>query len=77
MAGDPPDQVPTIGPIDPDQPELLTRAPEPGQEETRPSGVGYGGCRDEHSQDEPQRINQQVAFAAFDLFAAVVPTRPA
>ena len=77
MVGDPLNEVPTIGPIDPDQPELLARAAEPGKEETRPSGVGDGGCRDDHGQDAPKRIDQQVAFAAFDLFAAVVPTLPA
>jgi hypothetical protein len=77
MAGAPLDQGPTIGAIDPEQPELLTRTPAPGQEETRPRGVGYGGGRDDHRQDEPQRSHQPVAFAAFDLFAAVVPTLPA
>jgi hypothetical protein len=32
------------------------------------------GCRDEHRHHETERIDQQVAFAPFDLFAALVAT---
>ena len=76
-AGRPTRQLPTIGPIDPDQPELFTRPAEPGEEETRPSRVRHRGRCDDHGQHEPQRIDQQMAFAPFDLFAAIVTTLPA
>src|SRR5216684_8652993 len=34
------------------------------------------GLMDEHMQDQPIRIDQQVALAAFDFFPAIVATNP-
>ena len=46
------------------------------QEQARPSRVRYGGRRDDHSQKEPQGIDEEISFAAFDLFAAIITALP-
>ena len=38
MLGDPLDQLPTIGPVNPEQPQLFTRPTEPGKEQAGPAG---------------------------------------
>src|SRR5215475_11560979 len=65
-------QLPPITPIDPEQPQLFTSPAAPGEEETGASRVRDGGRRDEHGHQESQRINYQMAFAPFDVFAFVV-----
>ncbi len=45
MLGDPCHQLPTRGPIDPEEPQLFTGTAKPGKAEARPSGVGHGGRR--------------------------------
>src|SRR5215471_15656294 len=74
MMAHPVHQLPPIAPIDPEQPHLFTGTAEPGEEETGASRVRDGGCRDEYGHQESQRINQQMAFTPFDVFACVVAT---
>ena len=38
--------------------------------------VWHTGGRDHHRQDQPERIDQDVAFAAFDLFVRVKAADP-
>ena len=72
MVAHPFHQLPPVAPIDPEQPQLFTGTAAPGEEETGASRVRDGGRRDEHSHQEAQRINQQMAFAPFDVFAFVL-----
>jgi len=72
MVAHPLDSLAAIGAIDPEQPQLFTGAAEPPKEQAGPRGVGHGGRRDQHGHQEPQRIDHQMAFAAFDVFAFVV-----
>src|SRR5215831_17479464 len=76
MLGDPFHQLPSIRAINPDQPELFTGAPESCEEETGPSRIGDRSRCDYHSHQEPQRIDQQMAFTPFDVFAFVVAALP-
>ena len=70
------DQLAAIGAIDPEQPQLFTGAAEPRKEQAGPRGVGHGGCRDQHGHQEPQRIDEEMPFAPFDVFAFVVAAFP-
>ena len=72
MLAHPVSQLSPLGPIDPEQAQLCTGAAELGEEETSPRRVGDGGGGDAHRHQEPQRIDQQRAFAPFDVFAFVV-----
>ena len=72
MVAHPCHQLPPVAPIDPEQPQLFTGIAEPGEEETGASRVRDRGRRDEHGHQESQRINQQMAFAPFDVFAFVI-----
>src|SRR4029450_10361919 len=76
MLAHPVSQLSPIGPIDPEQAQLFTGAAELGEEETSPRRVGDGGGGDDHRHQEPQRIDQQMAFAPFDVFAFVVAALP-
>src|SRR4030095_11313590 len=76
MLAPPVSQLSPIGPIDPEQAQLFTGAAELGEEETSPRRVGDGGGGDDHRHQEPQRIDQQMAFAPFDVFAFVVAALP-
>src|SRR4029434_8154682 len=76
MLGDPFHQLPSIRTINPDQPQLFTGATESCEEETGPSRIrDRSGC-DDHGHQEPQGIDQQMAFPPFDVFAFVVATLP-
>jgi len=72
MVAHPCHQRPPIAPLDPEPPQLFTGTAEPCEEKTGSSRVGDRGSRDAHGHQEPQRINQQMAFAPFDVFAVVV-----
>src|SRR5262249_40189138 len=72
MLGDPLHQLPTRGPIDPDEPQLCTGAAAPRQEEPGPCGVGHGSRRHQDGQQEPERIDPHMPCAPFDVFAFVV-----
>src|SRR5262249_17313734 len=76
MVADPVHQLPPIAPIDPEQPQLFTGTAEPGAEEPGARRVRDGGRRDEPGHQESQRLNQQMAFAPFDIFAFVIATLP-
>src|SRR4029453_7155423 len=76
MLGDPFHQLPSIRAINPDQPQLFTGAPESCEEETGPSRIGDRSSCDDHGHQEPQRIDQQMAFTPFDVFAFVVAALP-
>src|SRR5215470_13653223 len=76
MLGDPVHQLPAIRPIHPEQPQLFTGATEACAEETGPRRIGdRSGC-DDHGHQEPQGIDQQMAFPPFDVFAFVVAALP-
>ena len=72
MVAHPVHQLSPIASIDPEQPQLFTGTAEPGEEETGTRRVRDTGRRDEHGQQESQRLNQQMAFAPLDVFAFVV-----
>src|SRR5215467_8123559 len=72
MLGDPLHQLPTRGPIAPDEPQLFTGAAEPRQEEPGPCGVGHGSRRHQDGQQEPERIDPHLPCAPFAVFAFVV-----
>jgi hypothetical protein len=72
MLGDPCHQLPTRGPIDPEEPQLFTGTAKPGKAEARPSGVGHGGRRHDDGHQEPKGSDQQMTLAPFDIFAFVV-----
>src|SRR5262245_51097599 len=76
MVAYPVHQLPPIGPIDPEQSQLFTGAAQPGEEEPGPRRVRDGGSRDDHGHQEPQRIDQQMPFAPFDIFAFVRAALP-
>ena len=76
MLGDPVHQLSAIRPINPEQPQLFTGAPESCEEETGPRRIGdRSGC-DDHGHQEPQGIDHQMAFPPFDVFAFVVAALP-
>ena len=76
MLGDPVHQLSAIRPINPEQPQLFTGAPESCEEEMGPRRIGdRSGC-DDHGQQEPQGIDHQMAFPPFDVFAFVVAALP-
>ena len=76
MLGHPLHQLPTIGAVDPDQPELFTGPAEPRKEETCSRRVRHRGGRDNHGHEEPERIDEEMPFAAFHLFTAIVAALP-
>ncbi len=76
MPGDPLDQLPTIGAIDPDQVQRFADPAKPGKDEPGASRVRHRGGGDEHGHEHPQGIDQEVPFAAFDLFPTVIATFP-
>jgi len=69
-------QLSPIAPIDPEQPQLCTGAAESRKAQAGPRWVGDRGGRDKHGHQEPERIDQQRAFAPFDVFALVVAALP-
>ncbi len=72
MLGHPVHQLPTIRAVDPNQAQLFTGPAELGKKQPCPRRVrDRGGC-DHHQQEEAQRIDQDVAFPAFDVFPFVV-----
>src|SRR5207249_916017 len=77
MLGDPLDQLPTIGAMDPEQVQLFAGPTEPSEEEPGASRIRHRGGGDEHGHEQPQGIDQEVPFASFDLFSTVVATLPA
>jgi hypothetical protein len=72
MLGAPRDQLPTRGPVDPEQPQLFTGPAEPSKEQARPRRVGDRGGRPDHGQQEPQCIAEQMSCAALALFPTIV-----
>ena len=76
MLGDPFHQLPSIRTINPDQPQLFTGATESCAEETGSSRIGDRSSCDDHGHQEPQGIDQQMAFTPFDVFAFVVAALP-
>jgi hypothetical protein len=72
MLAHPLHQLPPLGPVDPAQPQLFTGTAEPRTEETGASGIGYRGRGDDDGHQEPQRVDENVSFAAFDVFACII-----
>lgn len=72
MLRHPLDELPTIGPIAPDQSQLFTRPAAPGKQESDPLRIRHRSRRDDDEQHEAQRVNQDMAFAPVDLFAFVI-----
>src|SRR5919199_2844012 len=77
MLPHPLDQVPAIGPTDQDKAKLLPPPAEPRKEEPGPCGVRYRSGRDEHGHEGPQRIDEEMSFAAFHLFTTIIAPLPA
>ena len=65
-----------VAAIRPDQLQTRKAALERRQQAFAAAVVLDIGLMDEHLQDQPRGIDQQVALAAFDLFAPIVATRP-
>jgi hypothetical protein len=57
MPGDPLDQLPTIGAIDPDQAQRFAGPTKPGKEESGASWVRHRGGGDEHGHEHPKGID--------------------
>jgi hypothetical protein len=65
-----------IGAIGPDVPEPPIPVAENVEELFRPVAILDAGSRHHHRQDQPERIDEDMALAAFDLFAGIVPPDP-
>jgi len=72
--GDPRDQLPTIRAIDPDQAQLFAGPSKLSKEEPGSCWIGDRGRRHDHGHEQPQGIDQNMPFASFHLFAAVIAT---
>ena len=65
-----------VAALGPDQLQTREAPGERRKQELGAAGVLDIGFMDEHVQDQPVGINQQVAFAALDLFAPVIAASP-
>lgn len=65
-----------VGTIGPDQFEPRQAALQWLQEVSAPCMILHVGFVDQHMQDQPSGIDEQMPLAARDAFAAVVATRP-
>ncbi len=65
-----------IGAIRPDMPEPPILVAEDGEKLFRPIAILDAGSRHHHRQDQPEGIDEDMALAAFDLFAGIVPPDP-
>ena len=63
--------------IDPEQPQPGEPAQERSEQGLGPFALGGAGRRDPHAQHQAERVDQQVALAAFDLFGPIVAHRAA
>jgi hypothetical protein len=73
---DPIHQRPGIRPIRPDVPQPRKLVPDALEELLRPVTVLDASGRHHYCQDQPERIDEEVTLAAFDLFACVVAPEP-
>jgi hypothetical protein len=69
-------EVSGIHAICPDQPYAGELVPQHLQHALGPVAVLHTGGRDRYRQDQPERVDQNVAFAAFDLFMGVKAAEP-
>jgi hypothetical protein len=65
-------QLASLRAINPEQPQLFPGATAPCQAQAGPCWVGHRSGRDDHDQQEPQRIDHQMACAPLDVFAFIV-----
>ncbi len=65
-----------IGSIRPDVPEPPILVAEDVEELFCPIAILNAGSRHHYRQDQPERIDEDMSLAAFDLFAGIVPTDP-
>ena len=73
---DPLDQRPSISAIGPDEAQPGKLMPEAFQHLRGPSAVLHTGGRDDHGQNQSERVDENMPFAAFDLCAGIVATEP-
>jgi hypothetical protein len=73
---DPVDQGPSIGTIGPDAAQPRTLMPEDCQHLLGPIAVLHAGGRDDDGQDQSERVDEDMPFAAFDLFVGVEAADP-
>jgi hypothetical protein len=72
----PVDQRPRIRLIRPDPAQPGELVPEDLQRALGPVTVLHTGCGDHHREDQPERIDEEVAFAPFDLFVRIEAADP-
>ena len=72
----PVDQSTGIRAIRPDEPEPPILVAEDGEELLRPIAILDAGSRHHPRQDQPESVDEEMSFAAFDLFAGIVPPDP-
>jgi len=77
MLAHPRQQLAAIGAIDPDPPQLLAVTTQALKQQPCAFGIGDRGGRHNHRQEQAHRVDQQMPFATFDLFATVVAAHPA
>src|SRR5918996_5588099 len=72
----PVDQGPSIGAIGPDAAQPGKLMPEDFQHLLGPVAVLHAGGRDDDGQDQSERVDEEMPFAAFDLFVGVEAANP-
>jgi hypothetical protein len=73
MGRNPREQLSTIGPINPDPPQLFACPAEPAQEKFRAIPILGRCCGDDHGQEQAHRINEDMPLSSRDLFAGIIP----
>jgi hypothetical protein len=76
MLAHPLDPLPTIGPINPDPAYLFTCPAELRTEEPGACGVRHRSGRDDHDHEEPQRLDEEMPFAALSFFPTIIASFP-
>ena len=69
-------QLPSVRTISPNEPYPGESMPEALQQQLCPVAVWHTGSRDHHRQDQAEGIDDEVAFATFDLLARVIAPDP-
>jgi len=73
VLGGPVLEVAAVAAVGPDQRESRKVAPRRGQQDAGGIPVGRGRRRDQHVQQESERVGEQVPLPSVDLFPGVVP----
>src|SRR5262249_55479468 len=72
MQEHPCNQVPAIGPIDPNAAQLFASSSQAFEQHPGAFGIGDAGSSHDHSQEQAHGINQKMALATGHLFSGIV-----